>query len=83
MHKFSQRGDSPFALTVWGGYFYQSKPEVTLGKNGTVTMFGNSLGGASDSPGPAAGLQVSKALDDLRRLGAVEMEFGFSGVFRD
>ena len=83
LHKFTQRGESPFALTLWGGYFYQSKPEVTLGSNGSVTMLGNRSGGVSDSPGTAAGLQVSKALDDLRRLGAVEMEFGFGGAFGD
>lgn len=100
LHRFTQTGDAPFALTLWGACFYACKPELTLSAKGTVCALGNhqvTLGlndrntsekidrvpGIADSAGPEAAAKVGLALDDLRRLGQVEMEFAFGSMFGD
>jgi hypothetical protein len=88
-HRFKQSGNAPFSLTVWGGCFYNCKPEVTLGTNATFSALGNNLIGWNPEgktgevastvgivdSGTGAVEQIRLALDDLRRLGAVEAEF--------
>jgi hypothetical protein len=77
LHKFVQKGESPFELIVWGGSFYQSKPDFKLAKSASVILAGS--GSPNDTTETAikdvnAGKALpilARALDDFRRLGAV------------
>jgi len=79
LHRFSQRGESPFALTLLGGSFYNSKPEFTLAPSTVLTVVG--CGSPSDTVatsirdvGAAQALpRLARAFDDLRRLGDVDL----------
>ncbi|HYG77337.1 MAG TPA: glycosyl hydrolase family 28-related protein, partial [Planctomycetota bacterium] len=80
LHRFVHRGDAPFLLTVWGGSFYNSKPEFKLGNTARLIVAGcRSPGDTVESSvkdvGTAQALPaLARAFDDMRRLGEVEMK---------
>lgn len=90
IHRFVQRGDAPFALTLLGGLFYQSKPEFKLSPSAKVAVIGSEsvvlnaadavdrVPGVADTSTADVLPRVSKGLDDLRRLGAVDLEMSQS-----
>lgn len=92
-HKFAQQGPSPFTLLLWGSCFYQSRPDLKLADNAKLAALGNcTVGdngegehaagkdarGVIDTPLPEALPLVTRALDDLRRLGQVDLELAHS-----
>lgn len=93
LHKFVQRGPAPFSLLLWGSCFYQSRPDLKLAPNATADALGNCTVGGNGEGEHAAGKNapgvvdtatkdaatlLSKALDDLRRLGQVDLELAHS-----
>jgi hypothetical protein len=80
LHRFVQRGDAPFELTVWGGSFYNSKPEFKLGPAAKLSVLGcrspaDTLESSIKDVGAAQGLSnLSRAFDDLRRVGRVDLK---------
>ncbi len=91
IHHFVQRGDAPFALTLLEGTFYNSKPEFQLApttKLAVVAVYVVGLDAKDnvtvgnvqvpDTGSPEALARVARGLDDLRRLGAVDLEMNYS-----
>ncbi len=86
IHHFVQKGDAPFSLTLLGDLFYNSKPEFTLAPSSRLAVVGcesvvlNKADAVDHVPGvtdtaPADTLPLlTKAIDDLRRLGQVDNE---------
>jgi hypothetical protein len=89
LHKFVQQGPAPFTLLLWGSCFYQSKPDLKLADKATLAALGNCTVGSNgegeydagkaargvvDSPLPETLPLIIRALDDLRRLGQVDLE---------
>ncbi len=87
IHRFVQQGDAPFALTLLEGTFYNSKPEFRLAPSTKLAVIGIYLIGldakdnatignfdAADTGSAEALARVVRGLDDLRRLGAIDLE---------
>lgn len=86
VHHFVQRGTASFALSLVGPTFYNSKPEFKLAPTSQLNVTGlYSVGlNSDDTVSPTTGLNDTpqdeaipgavRALDDLRRLGAVDLE---------
>jgi hypothetical protein len=86
LHRFVQQGEAPFSLSLVGGTFYNSKPELKLspsaklhvtaiyfvGLNADDTV--SAVSGRADTPLKDAAEPLVRGLDDLRRLGAVDLE---------
>jgi hypothetical protein len=91
IHQFTHRGEAPFALTLVGGMFYNSRPQFRLAASARLGVVaadyaglqaGEAVAGAGDLPdiGEAEALRrMSVGLDDLRRLGDVDLEMGHPG----
>ncbi len=85
LHRMVQKGDAPFALVLWGSCFYQSRPDFTMTPAAQLMLVGNLPVGERSSEVPDTALtealpRLTRALDDLRRLGAVDMSLNYSGV---
>ena len=84
LHHFVQQGDAPFAFTLWGSAFYNSRPDFKLGVKPSVLGcygVGSDKGQAHELPDAtlsAALSGVGHALDDLRRLGAVDLKINYT-----
>ncbi len=86
VHHFLETGDAPFSLTLLGGLFYSSKPEFKFSPSGKFGIVANdsvalnpsdtieSVKGTNDMSVSEAMPHVVHGLDDLRRLGAVDMQ---------
>ncbi len=86
IHHFVQQGDSPFALTLVGGLFYNSKPEFRLAPTASLGVVAcesvvlnksdaiDRVRGVVNTSLPDALPRIARGLDDLRRLGAVDLE---------
>jgi hypothetical protein len=78
LHKYLHQGEQPFELTVWGGSFYNSKPDFKLDRSATLTLAGsgspadNVESSIKDINAAQALPKLSRAFDDLRRLGVVD-----------
>lgn len=84
VHHFVQSGDSPFALTLLGGLFYNSRPAFQLSPSARLAVVGcESVVNTNHVVGQAPGVEetpllealprIARGLDDLRRLGAVDV----------
>ncbi|HZK80968.1 MAG TPA: glycosyl hydrolase family 28-related protein [Humisphaera sp.] len=90
LHHFVQHGEAPFALTLLGGLFYNSKPEFRLSPSTKLAVVGcdsvvlnkadaiDGVPGVADTSMPDAQPGIIRALDDLRRLGDVDLEMSQS-----
>jgi len=87
IHRFVQQGDAPFALTLLEGTFYNSKPDFRLAPSAKLAVVGVYLVGldakdnvtvgnveVADTGSAEALARVARGLDDLRRLGALDLE---------
>ncbi len=87
VHRFVHEGSAPFSLTLLAGTFYNSKPEFKLAPSATLSVIGIYTVGTAPGDSVAAsdlgvmdrdvapGLpHVVHALDDLRRLGGLDLE---------
>lgn len=87
IHHFVQKGSAPFALTLLEGTFYNSKPDFQLSpssKLGVVAVYAVGLNpddtatakdnGLTDAAVTESIPHIQCGLDDLRRLGAIDLE---------
>jgi hypothetical protein len=89
IHRFVQRGDAPFALTMLGTIFYNSQPEFHLASGAKLNIVGGySVGlgqgdvvsakkGFSDTDVKDAMPQIAHGLDALRMLSIVDRVMNF------
>ena len=85
LHRVVQQGDAPFAMVLWGSCFYQSRPDFKLTPAAKLMLIGNLNVGEKSSEVPDTGVAeampgLTRALDDLRRLGAVDMSMNYPEV---
>lgn len=84
LHHFVHRGKAPFALTLYGGLFYNSQPAFRLAPGAKLAVVVcESVLNKDHMVVPAAALAetpladalpgIARGLDDLRRLGAVDV----------
>jgi len=70
--RFISQGTRPVRLIIAGNFWYNTKPKLELGPEVTLTMVGN-----RDIPDsgvtPEALQAMSTVLDDLRRLGELDL----------
>ncbi|MFO1498844.1 MAG: glycosyl hydrolase family 28-related protein [Verrucomicrobiota bacterium] len=84
--RMKQQGPAPVELLVWGSSWYGAKPDLQLGPAAKLSAAGNAFCGTApavnpvaerlffeEEPSAAAVLQISRALDDLRRLGETDL----------
>ncbi len=86
IHHFVQTGDAPFALTLAGGLFYNSRPEFQLAASSKLAVVGcdsvvlnkadaiDRVPGVADTSLADALPRIAIGLDDLRRLGSVDQQ---------
>jgi hypothetical protein len=80
------QGAEPVDLLLWSSSWYGAKPDPQLGPAARLSAIGNAFYGAApevepgterlffqDPPNEAALAQLSRALDDLRRLGEIDL----------
>ncbi|MHB9132637.1 MAG: glycosyl hydrolase family 28-related protein [Armatimonadota bacterium] len=82
LHRMVQQGEAPFALTLWGSVFYESKPDFNLSPTAKLMLVGNAPVGEKSSPVPDTAVaealpRLTRAFDDLRRLGAVDLQMNY------
>jgi hypothetical protein len=90
--RMKQEGTAPVELLVWASSWYGAKPEAQLGRAARLAAVGNAFYGTapavdqtterkffSEAPTEAALTQLSRALDDLRRLGEADLRLNHSG----
>lgn len=91
IHRFVQTGESPFALTLLGGLFYTSQPEFKLQSTSKLGALGISTvnlksndtiapdaKGLADTADPEAPPRAVNGLEDLRRLGELDIRLNYS-----
>ena len=85
--RIKQQGPGPVNLLVWGSSWYGAKPDPQLSPAARLSAAGNEFYGSApdgdpvtertffeESPTNAALTQLSRALDDLRRLGETDVK---------
>ncbi len=85
LHRFVQQGNAPFSLTLLGDCFYNDRPDFKLATTTKPEILGcygacTDQAHANDLPDAAfseALISTGHALDDLRRLGAVDMKINY------
>lgn len=81
LHRFLQTGTTPFALTLLGSCFYDSQPDLKLAPSTKLAVLGCSQFGNKklpEIPDVADALpRIANALDDLRRLGQVDLQLNY------
>lgn len=86
--RMKQQGEAPVDLLVWGSSWYGAKPEAQLGSAARLVAVGNEFYGTAPAADPATERKffaeaptdavltlLSRALDDLRRLGEADLRF--------
>jgi len=74
-----QQGGSPFSLVWMACMAYNVAPEFSLAPQARLTLIGNEGKGMGGDQIPAGGMaDVTSALDDLRRLGDLDLTLNFS-----
>jgi hypothetical protein len=89
--RIKQAGETPVDLLVWGSSWYGAKPETQQGPAARLAAVGNDFYGTASAADPATErkffaeapteatlAQLSRALDDLRRLGEVDLRLNHS-----
>jgi hypothetical protein len=84
--RMKQQGAEPVDLVVWASSWYGAKPDPQLGPAARLSPVGNEFYGTAPEAGPATErlffkdaptdamlAQLSRALDDLRRLGEADL----------
>ena len=77
--KVSGKGDQPLSLLFLGNYLYNCSPQITVGPKTTVLWIGNAGTKMDDTPLAAAIPQIVRSLDDLRRLGELDVKLNHPG----
>lgn len=86
LHHFIQQGAAPFAVTLWASTFYDAQPDFKLspaGKQAVLGCFGVGTEQAkayeiADVAEKEALPRLTRALGDLRRLGAVDLKLNYA-----
>lgn len=90
--RIRQQGDAPVDLVLWASSWYGATPDLQLSAAAQLTTMGNEFYGSAPGTDPdmqqrffskaptAQGLpQLSRALDELRRLGAADLHLNHPG----
>ena len=90
IHRFVQKGETPFALTLLGCLFYSSQPEFKIGPTSKLGALGISTvnlksndtiapdaKGLADTTDPESPPRAVNGLDDLRRLGELDISLNY------
>lgn len=90
--RIKHQGTEPVELLVWGSSWYGAKPDPQLGPNAKLWAVGNEFYGAAPDADPAAEriffqeqptdaslAKLSRTLDDLRRLGEIDLRLNHPG----
>ncbi len=91
LKRIIHKGDGPFSLLLLGNFFYNCRPEFALGRGARLHMIGNKgragekmdlATALSDTDLNAALPQISRSLDDLRRLGEIDLRLNHAEVLK-
>lgn len=93
--RMKQQGAEPVDLLVWGSSWYGAKPDPQLSSSAKLSAVGNEFYGAApdadpatermffhETPSNAALSNLSRALDDLRRLGEIDLRLNHPAASR-
>ena len=78
--KVSGTGDQPLAMLFLGNYLYNCAPKIAVGPRTTIRGIGNL--GIADAPLAEAIPQIVRALDDLRKLGELDLKLNYPNPSR-
>ena len=74
----TQQGENPCEFILMACQAYEVAPKFEFGDRGTLTLLENTGTGMGKNEIPDGALhQVAAALDDLRRLGALDLELNY------
>lgn len=86
-HRFVQKGEASFDMTLWASSFYSSEPVFTFAPSGKRSVVGCYGVGTEKGKGRLiadaevnAGIpHLTRAMDDLRRIGEVDFAMNYAG----
>jgi hypothetical protein len=83
LHRVVHQGTAPLDMVLWGSVFYESRPDFKMAPSAKVMQVGNLPVGEKSSPVPDKGVAealplLTRAFDDLRRLGEIDMQMNYT-----